>query len=433
MKREPAGFAAGAPHTSSEPPAGRGSTQVDVLDLVDPLRRFVASRVEQAHEVDDVVQETVSRVLTNRDRLEESTLIAYAIAVAKNLIASGHRDADMARRHAHRVIDLREPDRPEELVLAAEEQAALHAALAGLPAHQRELLLSHVHDGQSLTAAGGSGRSAGGAAAQLARTRARLRLDYVLALRAVDLPSARCRPVLLTLSAGDRRRQVALRAGEHLLTCATCASLSEPLLHRRRALAGVVPLISLGALHGRLVRAVQQHPATSVAVAGATAAGVGALLVLTNAQSGDTAVPLAGNSGAARPSPSVARSSPRPGAAGSSLRGPDGPVLPAAGSLKRLVGQTVVADHVRVLAVSADEGFWVGNSAIERVWVQLSTAGESTETIRVGQQLSFRARVVANDAGFVRQVGLGPAEGAATLVRQQAHLSLPATSVTIEH
>jgi serine/threonine-protein kinase RsbT len=40
--------------------------------------------------------------------------------------------------------------------------------------------------------------------------------------------------VLLALSAGDRRRQRDLDAGGHLLACAWCARLSEPLLDRRR-------------------------------------------------------------------------------------------------------------------------------------------------------------------------------------------------------
>ncbi len=78
-------------------------------------------------------------------------------------------------------------------------------------------------------------------AAQLARARARMRVEYVLVLRGVELPSDSCRSVLLALSIGDQRRQKALDAGSHLLSCATCAELSEPLLARKRVLVGLLP------------------------------------------------------------------------------------------------------------------------------------------------------------------------------------------------
>jgi anti-sigma regulatory factor (Ser/Thr protein kinase) len=78
----------------------------------------------------------------------------------------------------------------------------------------------------------------GAVAAQLARARARLRVEYLLELEPTKPPSGRCRPVLLALSAGDRRRQRELDAGGHLLGCGWCARLSEPLLDRRRT-AGV--------------------------------------------------------------------------------------------------------------------------------------------------------------------------------------------------
>jgi anti-sigma regulatory factor (Ser/Thr protein kinase) len=72
-------------------------------------------------------------------------------------------------------------------------------------------------------------------AAQLNRTRARLRVEYLLALDDVELPTDRCRAVLYALSGGDRRRQREVDAGRHLLECEVCARLSEPLLERRPA------------------------------------------------------------------------------------------------------------------------------------------------------------------------------------------------------
>lgn len=76
------------------------------------------------------------------------------------------------------------------------------------------------------------GVTAGAVAAQLNRTRARLRVEYLLALQDGDPPTDRCRPVLLALSMADRRRQREVDAARHLLECDVCATLSQPLLQR---------------------------------------------------------------------------------------------------------------------------------------------------------------------------------------------------------
>jgi hypothetical protein len=73
------------------------------------------------HDVDDVVQETVERVLAAREPLEPDTALAYGLVVARNVLATRARDARRARRHAPRVIDLQEPVRPNDAVVAAEQ------------------------------------------------------------------------------------------------------------------------------------------------------------------------------------------------------------------------------------------------------------------------------------------------------------------------
>ncbi len=404
--------------------------QAEILALVAPLRRFALSRLRDVHDADDVVQETLTRVLAVRGRLEDETLTAYAFAVARNLVANQHREADLGRRHAPRLVDEREPAQPEHLVLAAEDRRALAAALGELPQPQRDQLVEHVvHD----VAVGDldSGSRAGAVAAQLARTRARLRLDYVLALRGATLPTPRCRPVLLAVSAGDRRRQGALRASDHLSTCRTCGELSEPLLRRRRALAGVAPWIALGTWHGKLVAWVRGHPAASATSA---AAGVAAVAVAVAALASGPPAPAP----AAAPAPAPAAvgatpsaTSPSPTPADATLTGPDGPVLPAAGNLARLAGQQVRARGVRVVAVPADEGFWVGDGT-GRVWVQLRTRRESGEQVRPGQRLSFSGVVVRHDAGFARRAGVNETEGATELTRQGAHVEIGAGGFEVD-
>jgi anti-sigma regulatory factor (Ser/Thr protein kinase) len=143
----------------------------DVVELAPLLRRVIAVRVRDRHVVEDLVQETLARVMAARQRLEPRILAPYAVVTARNLTKS----------------------------LAASRDS-----------------------------------TPGAVAAHLSRARARLRVEYLLEMEQAEPPTSRCRPVLLALSAGERRRQRDLDAGGHLLSCVWCARLSEPLLDRRR-------------------------------------------------------------------------------------------------------------------------------------------------------------------------------------------------------
>jgi serine/threonine-protein kinase RsbT len=106
-------------------------------------------------------------------------------------------------------------------------------ALARLSERERETLLAHeVHGEDTRSLAHDLGLTAGAVAAQLNRTRARLRVEYLLALEHSEPPTDRCRPVLFAISSGDRRRQREVGAARHLLECELCARLSQPLLER---------------------------------------------------------------------------------------------------------------------------------------------------------------------------------------------------------
>jgi RNA polymerase sigma factor (sigma-70 family) len=219
---------------SAVQPTGE-SQHDDVVELTPLLRRVIAARVRDSHVVEDLVQETLARVIAARRRLEPQTLAPYAIVTARNLTRSLATSEQRSRRHAHRLIDLREPVLPEEEAQRREENRAITAALGRLPRHDQEALVAHEVEGTDTTTLAANRDSTPGAvAAQLSRARARLRVEYLLELEQDEPPTPRCRPVLLALSAGDRRRQRDLDAGGHLLACAWCARLSEPLLDRRR-------------------------------------------------------------------------------------------------------------------------------------------------------------------------------------------------------
>ena len=219
-------------------PAGPAEERLQparITELIPLVRRIVAARIPDRATVDDLVQETLARLLAAAGRIEPGMLEPYAIVTARNMVASHWRDRDRQQRHQHRVIDLRPPDAPDEDILARENRDAVIAALTRLTDRERETLLAHEVSGQDTRSlAAELGSTAGAVAAQLNRTRARLRVEYLLAVEHIEPPTERCRPVLIAISSADRRRQREVDAGRHLLECELCARLSEPLVGRGR-------------------------------------------------------------------------------------------------------------------------------------------------------------------------------------------------------
>lgn len=101
------------------------------------------------------------------------------------------------------------------------------------------------------------------------------------------------------------------------------------------------------------------------------------------------------------------------------------------GTLTAFVGQTATSTGVTVQSVPADEGFWVGTSATDRVWVQIIGGGESPYKVTAGDKVDFTGTVVANATDFPATVGLTAADGAAQLTTQAAHIEVPQGGVTL--
>ena len=107
--------------------------------------------------------------------------------------------------------------------------------------------------------------------------------------------------------------------------------------------------------------------------------------------------------------------------------GPD-----AATALAGLSGQQVTATGARVLSVPADEGFWLGSSETERVWVQLTgEAGESPYQVQEGDLVDLEGTVEAHDATFPEQAGVEAAEGAQQLAEQGSHITAAKSAVRL--
>jgi serine/threonine-protein kinase RsbT len=199
------------------------------------IRRVVGARLSDPSTIDDIVQETLVRVLGATDRIDPGMLEPYAIATAKNTVAALFRQRDRHSRNQHRVVDLRPSEAPGDDLLMKEEHSAIAEALARLPAGDQRVLVAHeVHGQDTRSIADERSSTAGAIAAQLNRSRARLRVEYLFAYEQAEPPTDRCRTVLLALSGGDRRRQRELDVGRHLLECEFCARLSAPLMERAK-------------------------------------------------------------------------------------------------------------------------------------------------------------------------------------------------------
>lgn len=386
------------------------------------IARVVRARVGDRHLADDLVQETLTRVLARRSELEPEALRPYAIVTAQNLVATARRSESSRARNVHRLIDLRTSDLPEDVVLQRDERRSMKQAMERLSDRDREVLVSHeVLDITTRELAEDDGTTPGAIAVRLAGARAKLRLEYVLSHRREAPLPARCRSVLIALSAGDTRRKVALDADGHVATCDRCARLSEPLLQRRRAAVAVLPLVALRMVLERAGSVVRRHPVTS-AVTSATVAGA---ILVSQAVGGTTPAPEA----APAPTPRAAPAAAAPAPATISVEGSDPMATMSPDRLRALAGRQVTVRSATVSAVPADEGFWLEDDAGGRFWVELTTSGESPIAVEPGSRVSFTGTLVETAQGDPGRAGLEPAEGAAELLDRGVHIEVPAVEV----
>ena len=415
---------------------GQRLTDTELQELAAIIKRMALARGLNHDASDDVAQETLSRLLTAGDRIAPDARRPFALTIAGNLIADDYRRDQRDRNHRHRLIE-RDEDGPESGYLAAEQAAAVRAALDSLPFSDRQLLVDHAEGRNTRDLAEASRSTPSAIAARLARTRARLRLDYLLALRRVNLPTDACRRVLLAISGADQRRLKASGAAAHLGGCQTCSDLAAPLAERRSRLAGIAiaPLVALGAFGGRLHRAAKSH---AVQAAAGTTVAVAAVVAVAAAQphaappARSLFSPIAGVT-TARGTPS---SQPTPATAFAArgivltASGIHLLPLPPAETLRSLVGQHVIVSDMAVQLVASHPGFWIGTQR-QRIYVDITDPATVRRPLQVGQRVSFNGELQANPPGFANADGVDQQEGSAALSEAGVHLTVRAADLVI--
>lgn len=229
-------------------------TDQDVLRVLPDIRRVARSLAGDSAR--DVVQETVLRLLLEKQRLRRAGLRRYAEVTAHHLAVNELRDQRGGRQPDWHPADTDFSPDPHDATVRHLEHDAVLAALRQLPVTERELLLANILDERSTSRlAVEADVSAQAIALRLLRVRARLRVGTLVAYRRVTLPTERCLPVLLALSTRDQRQQRFMHAARHLGACPTCAELVPALTTRRRRLLTPLPWLVAGSLLACLRRA----------------------------------------------------------------------------------------------------------------------------------------------------------------------------------
>lgn len=405
-----------------------GAKQLVLIELV--VRRVLTGRVPESA-VDDLVQETLLRISEPASRLTAEELTGYAVVAARNAAASFHRTTGRHQRLQSGLIDLTQPEGPDAIAMSAEEAATMRVALAAQAPEDRDLLRAHhVDDNDVATLARQSGRSEMAVRLRLSRARARLRVDYTLARERAELPTARCRSVLLALSSGDRRAQERLEVDQHLETCDACRALVEPSTGRYRPVAGLLPALAwwwkgLSAAARRSITAGASGAVVAMAVGVAVLTPRGSRTELATQATTTTSAVTAPNVPA--PAPATVTGSPRPEGR---VRVPGGSLPSSPAGMGPTTGKTVVAEGAPVLAVPVDEGFWIAADDGGRLWVQLTGSGESPVHVVVGAKVTFVGKVVAHGPDLAGRIGVSGAD-ARELTAQGYHVEVPATGIRV--
>lgn len=88
------------------------------------------------------------------------------------------------------------------------------------------------------------------------------------------------------------------------------------------------------------------------------------------------------------------------------------------GDLAQYEGESVEGRAVPVESVVSDEGFWVGNSTEERLFVFLDLEDESGPDVDAGDMVDLSGTVTATPDGFAESLGVTDEEGALQMEQQ---------------
>jgi len=218
--------------------SGNADALEQLLTGVAPaLERFGRRMCGNAHDADDVLQDTLLLVATHLGEFEgRSSLLSWVFTLARSACARRRRGAkNQPPVSADLALEARDPTaNPEERAAARELGSALGRALDALPEGYREVIL--LRDVEGLSApdvAMALGVSVDAVKSRLHRARESLRatLKPVLEPDALE-PTPRCPEVTALWSSkleGDLSQHDCATMEDHVKTCPACATACDAL------------------------------------------------------------------------------------------------------------------------------------------------------------------------------------------------------------
>src|SRR6478609_9331592 len=95
----------------------------DIVSMIPILERVVGARVRDRQLVDDLVPETVTRVMAASSRIDREVIMPYASVTARNLVSAVVLSQNIAQRNAHLLLDTTADPGPDEPLLLREERS----------------------------------------------------------------------------------------------------------------------------------------------------------------------------------------------------------------------------------------------------------------------------------------------------------------------
>jgi RNA polymerase sigma factor (sigma-70 family) len=122
-------------------------------DFVQRLQRHIGRRVASSHDRDDILQETLARVIAriNMGLLALAEIEPYSFRVASNLIADSYRRRGPQWVEMPEGMQSPEPE-PARVLEARQELDVMLAVIRGMPPLRRRVFMSIRVDGQSYKA-----------------------------------------------------------------------------------------------------------------------------------------------------------------------------------------------------------------------------------------------------------------------------------------
>lgn len=116
------------------------------------LLAFVVSRIGDAYQAEDVVQEIFLRLLTSKKMINEVTLPALVYTAARHLITDYFRYRRVRDEYEHYLRPSSfATDSPESVYSIQEITERMERGIARLPEKSREIYRMHIYDGMRVS------------------------------------------------------------------------------------------------------------------------------------------------------------------------------------------------------------------------------------------------------------------------------------------